>query len=171
MGGDFNPNPGPRAMPAPPLTVAGNHQRGLGRKTEPVDSKILAPTPWDPSPRSARLLFVVGPHPDDLYRPFFRVDLIDEAMLDVDPTRPGSGEIADQFLAGRWGLEWILLQNLKQAFGVGPKVVRRQLPGVLLGLPGVVKLPTHQLSSVLDLLSGSRNPFRMDSRIPGIERR
>jgi hypothetical protein len=65
----------------------------------------------------------------------------------------------------------MLPQDLKQTFGVEPKVAGRQFLGVLLGLPGVEKPPAHQLSSVVDLLSGSFSPLRIDSRIPGIERR
>ena len=116
-------------------------------------------------------LFVMSPHPDDFHRLFFWVDLIHESVLDIDPARPRAIEISDQLLICWRALKRILLQNLKQAFCLGPKIAGRQLLGVLQGLLGVIELPGHQVISVLDLLNGSRNPLRIDSRIPGIDRR
>jgi hypothetical protein len=92
-------------------------------------------------------------------------------VLNINAARYGSVEIAEQLLERRRRLKWIPLQYLKQPFCLGPKVTGRQLLGVLPDLFGVIELPGHQLSSVLDLLNGSRNPFRIDSRIPGIDRR
>jgi len=115
--------------------------------------------------------FVMGPHPNDFHRPFLRVDLIHKSVLDVNPPGPCTIEISDQLLKSWRALKRILLQNLKQAFCLGPKIAGRQLLGVLQGLLGVIELPGHQAISVLALPNGSLNPFRMDSRIPGIDRR
>jgi len=115
--------------------------------------------------------FVMSPHPNNLHRPFLWVDLIHESVLDIDPARPRAIEISDQLLICWRALKRILLQNLKQAFCLGPKIAGRQLLGVLQGLLGVIELPGHQAISVLALPNGSLNPFRMDSRIPGIDRR
>lgn len=68
-------------------------------------------------------------------------------------------------------LKGILSQDLQQRLGLWPQIRTRKLPGVLLRLPGVVELPAHQLSFFEVLLSGSCNPFRIDSRIPGIDSR
>ncbi len=115
--------------------------------------------------------FVMSPHPNDLHRPFLWVDLIHESVLDIGPARPRAIEIPDQPLICWRALKRILLQNLKQAFCLEAQITGRQVLGVLLGLLGIIERPGHQVSSVLDLLNGSRNPFRIDSRIPGIDKR
>lgn len=111
------------------------------------------------------------PHADDLHGVLSRVDLVHQTVLNIDAAGIGSFEIADQFLK-RWRrLQRILLEDLDQPFRRCPKIPGDELFRVLLSLPGIVEPPAHQLSSVFDLLNGSRNPFRIDSRMPGIESR
>ena len=47
------------------------------------------------SPRSF-LLFIVSPHPDDLYDFILFVNLIDNPVLDIDSSRIGTFEITDE---------------------------------------------------------------------------
>lgn len=46
-------------------------------------------------------LLVVGPHPQDVNDALIRQDLVDEAVLDVDPSRVAAGKVADQLLVPR----------------------------------------------------------------------
>jgi len=68
-------------------------------------------------------LFVMSPHSEDLDGSYLFQDLIDETVLDIDPTRIGSGKVSDQLFKG-----W---RGLKRIFGQDGK-----LPGLRPGLPG-----------------------------------
>jgi hypothetical protein len=59
-------------------------------------------------------LFVMGPHSDDLDGLDVIQDLIDEAMLNVDSSGAGSGEITDRFLKGRRDLIGIKGKKVEQ---------------------------------------------------------
>ena len=85
-----------------------------------------------PSPGTR--LFVVGEHADDLHRPLPLEDLVDEAVVDVDPAGEGASEIADQLLEPGRGLEWIPRDDLEQGFGVPSQAGSRQLPRIPAGL-------------------------------------
>ena len=56
------------------------------------------------------------PHPDDFHNTLAAEHLIDETMLNVDPTGECAGEIADEFLKGRRRLEGIAT-DFEQRFG------------------------------------------------------
>ena len=68
-------------------------------------------------PRAASL--VMGLHPDDFRDTLAAKHLIDETMLNVDPTRERAGEIADEFLKRRGRLERIATEDFEQRFGLG----------------------------------------------------
>lgn len=63
-----------------------------------------------------RALFVMGPHPKDFHHLFLLEHLVDKPMMDIDPSRVGSSEIPDQFLIGRWVLEWIRRHRGEERF-------------------------------------------------------
>jgi len=56
------------------------------------------------------------PHPNDFHDALAAEELIDEAMVDVDAPREGSGEIADELLEWRGRLEGIGAKNVEQGF-------------------------------------------------------
>jgi hypothetical protein len=46
------------------------------------------------NPSNARLLFVMGPHPDDLHGLDVVENLIDKPVLDIDAARTGASKVA-----------------------------------------------------------------------------
>lgn len=46
------------------------------------------------------LLFIMGPHPDDLHSLDVMKNLIDQTVLDIDAAGTGASQIAHQFLKG-----------------------------------------------------------------------
>lgn len=105
-------------------------------------------------------------HFDDFY---LRKNLVNQPVLDVNPSRIGSGQIPHKLLEGGRILKWIAFQNFQQALRLWLQPRRRKFFSVFLGLFGVKKLPAHQLSFLESLLTGVLRPARMDSRIPGME--
>ncbi len=91
--------------------------------------------------------------------------------MNVDPTRIRPAQITDQLLERRRILKRIVLQYLKQPLGLWTEISRSNLLGVLLRLLRKIKFPNHQLRVFEDLLSGSFNPLRIDSRMPGMDTR
>jgi len=64
----------------------------------------------------------MGPHPDHLHDVLLVQDLVDETMLNVDPSGVGTLEISQQLLEG-WGrLQGIIAQNVEQVLGFGFEV-------------------------------------------------
>ena len=120
-------------------------------------------------------LLVMGPHSEDLHRPFRVQDLVDQTMLDVDSPREGALEVADQLFKGRRALSWIPAEEFQQLLRFLAKPAPRDFSGVFLGLscehdpPGGTGFYQPGFSEVL--LSGVRSPFRIDSLMPGIARR
>ena len=82
-------------------------------------------------------LFVVRPKPDDLYGFLFFENLVDQAVLDIDPPRAGPDQVPSKLLVGRRRLEGIPLKDFQHFDGFAFKARRRQLFGVLLRLSGV----------------------------------
>ena len=115
--------------------------------------------------------FVMRPHPENLDGPFGIIDLIHQTVLDVDTAGVGTGQIPDELLAGWWGLERILGDDVEQTLGLGFEIRGCNLFRILLGLLGINDGPTHQPGLVEVLPSGTAIPLRMESRIPGIETR
>lgn len=117
----------------------------------------------------------MSPHANDLDRAFRVDDLIDEPVLDVDPTGIGALEVPDQLFKRRRALPRIPVENIEKPFGLVAKSATGDLMGVFLRLSGKDDLPWNcrvyqpGFSDVLE--SGVRSPFRIDSRIPGIARR
>ena len=67
-------------------------------------------------------LFIMRPHSDDLYCTRGRVNLVNETMLDVYPTRICAGEIAEEFLVWRRRLERIFRYDVEQSLRLKSKV-------------------------------------------------
>lgn len=65
------------------------------------------------------MLFVVAPHTQDFHRLFGYQYLIDEAMLDIEATRIGAGQITDEFFIRWWILIRVLVENFEQFLGFG----------------------------------------------------
>ena len=92
-------------------------------------------------------------------------------MLDIDSSGICPREVSYQFLERRRILKWILLQNLQQCLRFEPKPRRGELLCVFLRLLGIDQPPGYQASFLESFLMGVCRPFRMDSRIPGMETR
>jgi hypothetical protein len=117
------------------------------------------------------LLFIMRPHPDHFDSPLILEDLVDETVLNVDSARICADQITNKFFKGRRIPKRISFQNLEQLLDLGTKIGRRDFLGVLLRLFRKKELPRHQFSDFEDLLSGSFNPLRIESRMPGMETR
>ncbi len=102
---------------------------------------------------------------------FCGIDLIHETVLNVDATRISARQVTHQFFVGRRILKRIFGDEIEKTLGLRFEIRGRNLPGVLLSLPGVDDRPTHQPGLAEVLLSGTAMPLRIESRIPGIERR
>lgn len=115
------------------------------------------------------------PHPEDLDRPLLWQDLIHEPVLDVDSSREGAREVTHELLKSRRLPPGIRPKDLEKFFGLFAQTAGRELPCVFLRLFGENDLPgarfVYQPGRFEVLESGVRIPFRIDSRIPGIERR
>ena len=61
-------------------------------------------------------LIAMRPHPDDFHDVLAAEELIDEAMVDVDASREGSVEIAEELLERRGRLEGIGAKDVEQGF-------------------------------------------------------
>ena len=96
-------------------------------------------------------------------------------MLDVDSSRVSTREIADELLESRRLPPGIRSKDLEELFGSFAQTAVREFSGVFPGLPGEPDLPgprfVYQPGRFEVLESAVRIPFRIDSRIPGIERR
>ena len=68
--------------------------------------------------RGRTTLLVVRPHSEHLDDAFAFKNLVHEAMLDVDPARKSSGQIANQFLEWWRGAIRILTEHVEEPFHV-----------------------------------------------------
>src|SRR5450755_1774910 len=88
-------------------------------------------------------------------------------MLDVDASRAGAFEVADQLLE-RWQvLERVVAQHVEQRLSVLLEPCSGDLASVHDGVPREDHRPAHQRKFLALLASGSAMPFLIDSRIPG----
>ena len=99
------------------------------------------------------------------------IDLIHESVLNVDAAGIRANQISNEFFVGGRGLERIPGDDSEKTLCLGFEIRGRQLPGVLLRLLRENDGPTHQPGLPEDFASGSAMPLRMESRIPGTERR
>ena len=109
------------------------------------------------------------PHPNDFDGALVLENLVNETVLYVYPPRIRTVQITDQLLERRRVLKRISFQYLEQPLDLRPKIGRSNFLGVFLRLLRKVELPTHQLRVFEDLLSGSFNPLRIESRMPGMD--
>ena len=59
------------------------------------------------------LLFIMGPHADDLDHLDIIQDLVDHSMLYIDPSRTGAGQIADRHLVLGLSAIGVLFENIE----------------------------------------------------------
>ena len=117
----------------------------------------------------------MGPHPDHFDDALRVQDLVHQPMLNVDPARTGAREIANEFLETRRRLSRILPQNLEKLLGLLLEPAAREFAGVSLRLtrkdqaPGTRAALQPGFAKVLE--RGVASPWRIDSRMPGIESR
>lgn len=95
-------------------------------------------------------------------------DLINEPVMDVDPSGTGSVQIPEQLLENGRCLIGIVLLNVQEMLRLWLETGRGHHLGVLDGLPGKYKPPAHQSSSAVQDSTGVFNPSRIDFFIPGI---
>jgi len=118
---------------------------------------------------------VVRPHPEDLDHSLFLQDLINEPVLNRDPARESTGEVADELLEPRRLSVGVFPENLEQFFRLRSKAGAIEPSCVLLSLlreddpPGRVDPYQPGFSEHLEI--GVRKPLRIDSRMAGIDRR
>jgi len=124
---------------------------------------------------SQNRLLIVRPHPEDFHRPLLWQDLIHESVLDVDSSREGAREVSHELFESGWLLAGIRPEDFEELFGLFTETAGSKLPCVFLRLPRKDDLPgpgfVYQPGRFEVLERGVRNPLRIDSRIPGIERR
>jgi hypothetical protein len=117
----------------------------------------------------------VSPHPDDFYGVRVIQDLVHEPMLDVDAAGAGTGEVSNQLLERRRALPGVRSEESNQLFCLIAEAGARDLSSVLLCLAREDHAPVADglyqpgLSEVLE--RGVFRPLRIDSLIPGTERR
>ena len=113
----------------------------------------------------------MGPHADHFHGADFFQDLIDQPMLDVDAAGIGTRQIAHKFFIWRRILEGIFLKDRQQRFGFGFESGRGKFFSVFLSGFGEDELPFHHLRVLEHFRTDVLRPLRMDSLIPGTERR
>ena len=116
-------------------------------------------------------LFVMPPETDDFDGPNVFQDLIDEPVLNVDPTGVRTGEVADEFFIRGRGLVGILTKHGKQGFGFETQPRRGELLGIFLGLACEDDPPGYHANFSRHRETGVFRPRRIDSRMPGIDTR
>ena len=57
------------------------------------------------------------PHADDFYNFVFFDDLVDDTVLNIDTSRTGACQVADEFFVGGWGLVGIFFKNFQNFQG------------------------------------------------------
>ena len=95
--------------------------------------------------------------------------------MDVDSSREGAREVTHELFESRRLLPGIRPKDFEEFFGLFAQTAGRKLPCVFLRLFGENDQPgqrfAYQPGRFEVLENGVRIPFRIDSRIPGIERR
>lgn len=112
---------------------------------------------------------VVRPHSqnvDDLAR--FE-NLVNQTVLNVDPSRVTALQFPLQRFVSRWRSIRVFSQNLQKFGGMALQIALRKLLRILLRLPGKDDFVAHQSSFPDPFSIPSFRAFWMDSTIPGIE--
>ena len=130
--------------------------------------RLVAATDYPVSARHSELL-VMRPHADDLDGLLIFQNLVHQPVSNVDPTGIRSDEIAYKLLEWWRSLKGICFHNLKWRFCFPLQSGIRKLSRIFLRLFGEDDFPAHQPSWSAHALTGIFSPFRMDSRIPGID--
>jgi len=154
------PPPAPIPVERPLVGLAGVKVDALGFSGVDLafDCEIENPNPFPLSVAGVRYALAIE-------------DLVDEPMLNVDPSGVRTAQIAHQLLERRRSLIRVLFEYAEEGLGLGLQAGSSQMLGVLLGGLRVDEPPGHQSSSLSSSSAGVAMPSRMDSRMPGIETR
>lgn len=114
---------------------------------------------------------VVRPHADNFNDVAVFNYLIDETVLDINPARVCSSQVANKLFEPWWGLKWVCFEYFEEFFCLVFQSGSCKLPGVFIGIFGVNKSPFHQESSVEHFSTGVFSPRTIFSRILGIDKR
>lgn len=115
------------------------------------------------------------PHSNHFYDALLVEDLIDDPVLNGNPARKGASQISDEFLESRRSPVWVLTEKVQELFGFRTKAGAIQSASVLLGLlreedpPG--RFGRYQPGFSEHFVIGVRIPRRIDSLMPGMDRR
>ena len=114
-------------------------------------------------------LGVMAPESQDFHDPFFLHDLVNETVLDVDPTGTSAFQVAHQCFIGGRLLVGINFEQTDQAFRFAFQgwCSTGQFACIFLSLAGEQHTPGHQPGSSLSSVVGVAMPSKIDSRIPG----
>jgi len=113
-------------------------------------------------------LLVVRPHPHDFDGLDVIQNLVDEAVLDIDPPGTSPRKFPYQLLERRRALVRILPQDGQQSFGLWLQAGPGELLRVSLRPTGEYDSPAHQSSSSSHSSTGVFRPSMIDSRISGM---
>lgn len=111
------------------------------------------------------------PHAKNANRALLLEYFVNKPMLNIDSPRISSFEIAYKLFVWRWILKRIDSKHLKQLLGFNLQACSGKFFSVLKRVLCENNRPTHHLSSLALLASGSAIPFLMDSRMPGTDKR
>jgi len=118
-----------------------------------------------------RPLFVMSPHSNDFDGPDFFQNLVDESVLNTDTTGISPRKISGQLFKAWRGLKRIFGEDFKKLFSFWFQACRGNLLCILLGLLGIDNLPRYHPGFSLHFLTDVLRPFRIDSLMPGIDKR
>lgn len=113
----------------------------------------------------------MGPHTQHFDRVLGLVDLVDEAVLDVNAPRVGAGEVADEPFVGGRVLERVGAQNGEQRLRAGAQARGLEFFRVLAGVPREDELPAYHGSFLAHFETGVFMFLTRESRMPGTDRR
>lgn len=117
------------------------------------------------------LSFIMRPHAQHFDDTLLSENLIYQPVLDVDAARICPVQIAEEFFKRRWIAERIVLEHREQFLHFFCQRGSLQFLCIFLRLLHVHKLVFHKSMRFEPREAGVRMPLRMDSRIPGIDRR
>lgn len=87
---------------------------GYVESSEPNDPKLSDSRSGSLQRMVAFGSFVVSPHTDNLDRVLGVINLIHQAVLDVDTAGVGSGQISDELFVWRGILKWVLRDDVEK---------------------------------------------------------
>lgn len=112
---------------------------------------------------------VMRPHPNDLYRLDVIQNLVDQAMLYIDPTGACPGKVSNELFVNWRCLIGVFFEKVEDSFGLRLQTGSGQFLCISFSVLGKHQPPAHQSSSSSHSPTGVFSPSRMDSRMPGMD--